>query len=123
MNAFLLGSGIAMAAIWAIHTFAGQVRVARPLTDCGELVALPKWTTFYCWHLVTITLGAMAAGLLYAAYTPSARDLAVAIGVLALLFGLFGLVLPRAVKQTYTTLPQGFLLFPVGVAVLWGVFG
>ena len=122
MDVVLLGSGLVMAAIWAIHTFIGQSTVARPLTGCGDLAALPKWTTFYCWHLVTITLGAMAVGLIYAAYAPSADDVAFAIGLMALLFGLFGLALPRFVGQTYATLPQGFLLLPVGVAVLWAVF-
>ena len=121
MNVFLLASGIAMAAIWAIHTFVGQRTIVRPLQDCEALAAVPKWTMFYCWHLVTIALGAMAAGLVYAAFTPSAHDLAAFIGLLALLFGLFGLVLPRALGPSYAALPRGLLLFPVGVAALWGV--
>ena len=122
MNLVFLGAGVVMAAIWAIHTFVGQHTAARPLLGCEGLVARAKWTTFYCWHLVTIVLGGMAVGLIYAAYVPSARDVAVAIGLLALLFGLFGLALPRFVRQSYATLPQGFLLLPVGLVVLSATF-
>ena len=82
---------------------------------------MPKWTQFYCWHLVTITLAAMALGLGYAAFVPTAADLATMIALLAATFGLFGLILPPRIGQRYAEMPQGFLLLPVGVLALVGV--
>ena len=120
MNAWLLVASLLALGCWGIHTFVGERTVARPLVAAGDLDAVPKWTQFYCWHLVTITLAVMAFGLGYAAFVPSALDVALLIAALATAFGLFGLVLPRRVGRTYEEMPQGFLLLPIGLLALVG---
>ena len=122
MNTWWLVAGLATAAVWAVHTFVGQGTVARPLTAAGDLEAVPKWTQFYCWHLVTITLAVMALGFGYAAFAPTAADVAATVTALAIAFGLFGLVLPGRVGQSFATMPQGPLLLPIGLLGLIGMF-
>ncbi|MFK7861184.1 MAG: hypothetical protein AB8B64_20375 [Granulosicoccus sp.] len=121
MNVWLLSSGILTTAIWGIHTFLGGPSIARPLLSATDLGAVPKWTQYYCWHLVTITLAAMAVGLGYAAFVPEAHDVALLISFLALLFALFGLLLPLRAGVTYAEMPQGFLFLPVAGLAFVGV--
>ena len=79
-----------------------------------------KWTQFFCWHLVTITFGAMALGLGYAVVVPEASMIAAFIGLLAMAFGRLGFVLPLFVHQTFLQVPQGILLLPIGIMALVG---
>ena len=121
MNVWLLIASVACAATWAIHTFVGELTIVRPFVSATGLDPVPKWTQFYCWHLVTLTLAAMALGLAYAAFEPAANDVALLIAILALAFGAFGLLLPSRVGQHFATMPQGLLLMPIGLVALVGV--
>ena len=120
MNTWLFAASLAAACCWGVHTFVGERTVARPLIASPGLDAVPKWTQFYCWHLVTITLAVMALGLGYAAFVPAALDVALLIAALAIAFGLFGIVLPRRIGRSYAEMPQGFLLLPIGLLALVG---
>ena len=121
MNTLLFMAGIWCAITWAIHTFAGGRVVAKPLLAAADLQDTPKYTQFYCWHIVTIVLAGMAGGLVYAAFVPGAADLALLVIALAFALGLWGLVLPRAVGQSFSQMPQGFLLLPIGLLGLAGL--
>ncbi len=121
MNTLLLVAGIWCAITWAIHTFVGGRSSARPLLAAGDLKDTPKYTQFYCWHIVTILLAAMAGGLIYAAFAPGAEDLALLVAGIAIALALWGLVLPRAVGQSFAKMPQGFLLLPIGLLGLAGL--
>jgi|SRR5215471_16827720 len=52
---------------WTVHTFVGGVFVAHPLLADESLPKIAKWLAYYCWHLVTLMLGAVAAALAAAA--------------------------------------------------------
>jgi hypothetical protein len=52
---------------WMMHTFVGGVSVARPLLADQGLPKAAKWLAYYCWHLVTLLIGALAAALAAAA--------------------------------------------------------
>ena len=121
MNALLFAAGIWCAITWALHTFAGGRSIAKPLLAAGDLKDTPKYTQFYCWHIVTILLAAMAGGLVYAAFVPGSEDLALLLSVLAFALGAWGLVLPKAVGQSFSQMPQGFLLLPIGLLGLAGL--
>ena len=121
MNALLLMAGIWCAITWGIHTFAGGRAIARPLLAAGDLRDTPKYTQFYCWHIVTILLAVMAGGLVYAAFVPGSEDLALLVIGLALALAVWGLVLPKAVGQSFGEMPQGFLLLPIGLLGLAGL--
>lgn len=113
MNFWLLSASVLTAAIWAIHTFLGGRSVAHPLILATDLEPVPKWTQYYCWHMVTITLAVMSIGLGYAALVSDASEVALLIGLLAVAFSVFGLLLPPRVKVSYVEMPQGFLFLPV----------
>ncbi|MEO0637088.1 MAG: hypothetical protein AAFY73_10610, partial [Pseudomonadota bacterium] len=63
--------------ICLIHIFAGGRESVPPLLS-SDMESLPKYTNYYCWHLVSLTLAAMAAAYAFAAAYPSAWELAVA---------------------------------------------
>ena len=121
MNAFFLAAGIWCAVAWGLHTFLGGRAIARPLLAAGDLQDTPKYTQFYCWHIVTILLAVMAAGLVYAAFVPGAEDVALLVVGLAFALAVWGLALPKAVGQTFGEMPQGFLLLPIGLVGLAGL--
>ncbi|PHQ82633.1 MAG: hypothetical protein COB65_08760 [Thalassobium sp.] len=55
--------------------------------------SVAKYTNYYCWHLVSITLIAMCAGLIWPAYDPTQSGLAVMWVVIAARFCLWSLLL------------------------------
>ena len=67
-----------------VHFFAGGREVARPLLASTALPPASKWLNYYCWHIVTILLLAMAAGFAWSALHVSALALAVFLTALAL---------------------------------------
>ncbi|MEM7644653.1 MAG: hypothetical protein AAF366_19330 [Pseudomonadota bacterium] len=119
-NAWLLGAGLAMALIWAIHTFLGGRDIARPLVR-ADLEDVVKWTQYYCWHLVTLTLAGLSLALIGGGLDARLTGAAGLAAILTTAFGIYGLILPRRVGLAYAVMPQGFLLLPVGLAGLWGL--
>ena len=115
MNVYLLVASGLTAAIWAIHTFAGGPTIARPLVE-SEKEDVPKYTNYYCWHVVTITLFAMAAGYLYAGLRPGGEDVAVLVTALVAGYFAWGLVLVVWKKQRHVEMPQ-WILFAILLAV------
>lgn len=88
-QAFLWSAAVASAITFAVHTFIGGRFVARPLLADRSLPKAAKWLAYYCWHITTILLAAMAAAYGWAAWNGEARDLAIAItGLAALLSAL-----------------------------------
>ncbi|MFK7965041.1 MAG: hypothetical protein AB8C46_13845 [Burkholderiaceae bacterium] len=115
MNHFLIAAGAATGLIWALHTFAGQVTVARPLLDAPDLAHTPKHTQFYCWHIVTLLLLALPAAFVFAALAPQHIALAwMATGIVTAM-SVLGLVLPPLTGERYLDMPQGWLFLPVAV--------
>lgn len=121
MSGWLLCASMLTVAIWAVHTFIGGPTIARALLLATDLEAVPKWTQYYCWHVVTITLALLAAGLGYAAFVPHATDVALLIAVLTLMYAVFGLLLPPRIGARYVDMPQGFLFLPVVLLTFIGV--
>ncbi len=72
---FWLAAATALAA-FAVHTFVGGARVARPLLADRTLPPASKWLNYYCWHMATITLVIVAAAFAYAAPRPGELALA-----------------------------------------------
>lgn len=59
-------AGLAMVT-FAVHTFIGGIVVARPLLADTRLPAASKWLNYYCWHIATLTILAIAAAFAYSA--------------------------------------------------------
>lgn len=123
MNMWFLVAGVVSLVNAAAHTFLGGREVADPLKAVSEMDEMPKWVLYYCWHDVTLVLWAMAGGLLWGAFVPSGLDVAVFVGLLALGFAFWGLLLVPRVGQSYRVMPQGWLFVPVVVLVAVGASG
>lgn len=120
MNMLILLAGGASGIICLIHVFAGGRHIARPLLGARDLHDVPKYTQYYCWHLVTIVLAAMSLAFLYAAFSAGARDVAMVMGVIAAAFAVFGLLIVPITKQSYRQMPQGWLFLPVALLGIAG---
>ncbi|QEE35163.1 hypothetical protein FTO60_05205 [Octadecabacter sp. SW4] len=84
--------------------------------------SVAKYTNYYCWHLVSITLIAMCAGLIWPAYDPTQSGLAVMWVVIAALFCLWSLLLITSKKQPFLLMPQWSLFAVIAGLGLTGLF-
>jgi hypothetical protein len=77
MQAGLLWAASAtLLATFAVHTFIGGVYVARPLLADQVLPKAAKWLAYFCWHIVTMLLFAMAVVFGLAAASCITRNVA-----------------------------------------------
>ena len=120
---FLLAGGLSVA-VMLLHLFAGGPVVAAPLLAAQDLKKVPKYTQYYCWHLVSISLGLLGLCFLWPALLGGSDDLALLGTVMAALYALWGLVLPflSARRLSYLELPQGWLFVPIALLGLLGVW-
>jgi hypothetical protein len=103
---------------WGVHTFIGGPQIAGPLLK-SKLRHVPKYTNYYCWHLVTIVLLAMTAGFGYATFVPSGLDVAILFTVLSASFAIWSFVLILYSKSKLFELPQWiFFVLITGVALV-----
>jgi hypothetical protein len=78
MQTYLVWSAAFMSFVtFAVHAFIGGPRVAGPLLATTHLPIASKWLNYYCWHITTVLLLAMAAGYAYVALHPDRPELAV----------------------------------------------
>ncbi len=121
----IVNHGFALAALlslftWAVHTFLGGRAIAKPLLAC-ELKPIPKYTNYYCWHIVTITLLTMAGGFAYAALGEEGFDVGLLFTLLAISYCLWSLILVAWKKRKPIELPQWILFLAVSAAAIWGL--
>ncbi|MFN3201410.1 MAG: hypothetical protein ACE366_23615 [Bradymonadia bacterium] len=117
MNTFLLIAAIFSGITWALHTFLGGRELVPPLLS-AEVHPVPKFTHYYCWHLVTLTLAIMALGYLYAAFFPGGSDVAIMLTILSATFALWSVYLVQWKQQRWFQMPQWVLFLSItGVAI------
>lgn len=123
MNVWLAAAALLTGVITFLHIFAGGARAASPLLKSTDLDFEAKYTNYYCWHLVSLTLAAMAAAFGYAAIHPSAEELAVFAVGLAAAFTLASLVLIASLddRRGLTELPQWTLFLSVTIIAAIGL--
>lgn len=120
MNLGFLAAALLSAGTWGLHTFVGGPAVAGPLV-ASDLPAVAKWTNYYCWHLVTLTLAGLAAAFAYAAWVPSGLDVAIFATLLSLGFMLWSVALVAWRYRYPWRLPQWTLFAAISSAALCGV--
>lgn len=108
MNIMLAIASVLTAITWGIHTFVGGPTIAKPLLQ-SPLEPVAKLTSYYCWHVVTLTLAAMAVAYAYAAFVESAVDVAIFVTALALAYMGWSVVLTLWKRRTIADLPQWIL--------------
>lgn len=121
-NFWLFGAGIAAGITALIHIIAGGREIAAPLLASRDMHSVAKYTNYYCWHLVSITLIAMCAGLIWPAYDPAQSGLAVMWVVIAALFCFWSLLLVTWKKQSFLLMPQWSLFAVIAGLGLTGLF-
>ncbi len=123
MNIWFLGAAVLSFIVCLIHVFLGGKEAARPLLDSSDLKPVPKYTNYYCWHMVTITIAALGVMFSIAAFIQSAVELAWAASMLAALFCLWNIALYLCKRQElhrWYQLPQWVLFLPIAAL---GVLG
>ncbi|MET1415911.1 hypothetical protein ABVF61_26810 [Roseibium sp. HPY-6] len=113
MNSFFLVAAALSAGTCLIHTFLGGREIAVPLLNATGLGPVPKYVSYYCWHIATIALAAMAIMFAVAAAYPQSWELGWTATGLAVSFCLLGVALPPLKKQSYKAMPQGWLFLPI----------
>lgn len=122
MNLWLVAAAAIAAATTLIHAFLGGQHVARPLLAAEKLRSEPKFTMYYCWHMATIVLAALALAFALAAAGQASRDLAVFATVGAGLFALWNLAMIALFRLRPAHFPQWALFAPMatcGALGLW----
>ena len=120
MNVLLMIAGFLSGLTFLIHTFLGGRDIAGPLLSATDLKPVPKYVSYYCWHIATIVLAAMAVMYALAALFPQSWELGWMATGLALAFCLLGLALPPLKKQSYKAMPQGWLFLPIALLGIAG---
>jgi hypothetical protein len=96
MQVLLFWSAAALTLVtFAVHTFVGGVFVARPLLADTSLPKASKWLNYYCWHIATVTILAMAAAFVYSAARPDRLELAISATLLAAIFAPLSVAVAR----------------------------
>lgn len=120
MNKIQLVTGIGASSLAALHTFVGTPEVADPLL-ASAIEDRAKYLNFFCWHIVTIVLWAVAAGYLWSTIVRSSTELVVFLTILMASIGIWGVFLPPSVGLSYVSMPQGWLFFPIVVLAILGI--
>lgn len=122
MNLWLALAAALAALTTLIHVMLGGREVAAPLLAGDRLHPVPKFTLYYCWHLATIVLAALALAFALAAIGQASRDLAVFSTVGAGLFGVWSLVMVGLFRLRIAHFPQWALFAPIALCGALGLW-
>lgn len=115
MNMFLLSAAAMCAVTTFIHCYFGGKTIAVPLLRARDIEDVPRYTNYYCWHIVSVTLAAMSAAYLWAAISPAAVEAAIIAQMLAVSFMVWGIGLVIWKKQSFRQMPQWVLFAAISV--------
>lgn len=121
MNVWLLSAAGLSAIICVLHIVLGGREAARPLLASMELTRSAKFTNYYCWHLVTIAIGAMAVAFVRSSQMDAAADLAFFATGLALLFAGWSVLMVAKFRLSPWQFPQWALFLPVALLGAIGI--
>jgi len=121
MNLYFVAASIACFITFAIHTWLGGPPTVGPLLKSRDMHDVAKYTNYYCWHLVTIVLVAMACSFGWASLYSDGIELAWLAFLLSTSFMLWSLVLVVWKKQRFFELPQWTLFACISAIGGWGL--
>jgi len=120
-NPWLIAAGAATLVTAVIHLVLGGREVARPLLDSRDINPVAKYTNYYCWHLVSLTIIAMGGSFMWAAADTDAHAAAVVALILSLAFAAWSLALVVTAKQSFIQMPQWVLFCAIAALGYIGV--
>jgi len=104
-----------------VHIIAGGQEVARPLLGSTDMGTVPRLTAYYCWHITSIVLVAMAGGFAWVGFHPSDPSLAILLTGLATAFAALSLVLVVVNRLGLLALPQWIFFAAISLPALFGL--
>ena len=122
MNLWLALAAVLAAITTLIHVILGGRYVTTPLLATERLHAVPKFTMYYCWHLVTIVLAALALAFGLVATGRGSRDLALFATAGAALFCLGSLGMIGLFRLRIAHFPQWLLFATITVSGMIGLW-
>jgi hypothetical protein len=114
MNLWFMTAGVLSIICVSLHIFLGGRLAARPLLDSNDLGRTAKYTNYYCWHLVTISIAVMGVMFFWAGLG-AAWELALVASILAGLFSLWSIGIVIINKGRLWVFPQWALFAPIVV--------
>ena len=121
MNTWFLASGAWAILITFAHVFSGGPTVARPLLAANDIPETPKYTNYYCWHIVSFNIALMAALFLIAGWVETQSSMAIIATIQAAFAFCWGIALVPWKNQSYKEMPQGWLFLPNVILGIWGL--
>ncbi len=123
MDTYLAAAATASFITFALHTWVGGPVTAKPLLRSNDMHDVAKYTNYYCWHLVTITLFVMGGSFAWAAVYPDGIELAWVSLLLSTSFLGWNLFLIVWKSQKFMQMPQWILFLGISVLGAVGVMG
>ena len=114
----LAAAGLSLATMF-IHLLIGGPETVGPLLSAKDLDSIPRATAYYCWHIVSITLGAMAAAFGMSVMT-GAPDAALIATIMSAGFTVWSVVLIITHKLPWLAMGQWAFFGPITIV---GVIG
>jgi hypothetical protein len=122
MNIALFIAAILSGGITLIHIVLGGKEIARPLLAAEGLRGIPKYSLYYCWHLVSLTLAGMALAFLLAALSEVYRPLGTFATAGAALFTLLCLGINGRFSRPMLAHPQWLMFLTVTLIGAYGLW-
>jgi len=121
VNKWILAASAAAFATFLIHTLLGGWKIARPLLASRDLQRVPRYTCYFCWHMVTILLLAMSMALAWSAANHD-RPVAMLVFLLAVAFCLLSAGMVIVLKVRPWRMPQWSLFALIAILAGTGLF-
>lgn len=120
MDIWLLSAAGTSLITMIIHLTLGGREIVRPLLE-STLHPVVRYTNYYCWHLVTITITATAAMFLAASLDQSLVQLGWFALLLSVAFAVLSLALIIVFRQNPLLMPQWLLFLITSILALTGL--
>ncbi len=121
MNIYLMSAAAMCGITTFIHCYFGGKTIAAPLLRASDIHDVPKYTNYFCWHLVSAMLAVMTLSFAWAAVSPAAVEAAVVAELLAITFTFWGIGLILWKKQSFKDMPQWVLFGAISLAGAMGL--
>jgi hypothetical protein len=118
-NLWLLRAATLSLVTMAVHIFLAGLETVGPLLSAKDLASIPRATAYYCWHIVTITIGAMGAAFAMSAMTGT-PDAAIIATFMAAGFTIWNVALIISHKLPWLQMGQWALF---GTITILGIIG
>ena len=109
MNYWFLSAAFMSLVTLLVHFVAGGRFIARPLLAADELPVEVKYTSYYCWHLVTFILAGLVLAFVRAGIAAGGREVAASGVMFAMVAAAWSFAMVSRWRLPWYKFPQGVL--------------